>query len=307
MNQYKGFTIKLKKVFKSENILINEPMKNHTSFKVGGPVDILVMPETYKEVLFVIELCKEYSIPYYLIGNGSNLLVRDGGIRGVVIKLCKLDKVEIKENKIISQCGASITKVSKIALENELKGLEFACGIPGSVGGAATMNAGAYDGDISQVVERVSVIDDKGNVLNLSNGELEFGYRTSAILKYNYIVLEVVFKLEKGNYNDIKNKIEELSKKRREKQPLEFASAGSTFKRPKGHFTGKLIEDSGLKGMRVGDAEVSKKHAGFIINRGNAHAKDILELINFVKKTVKEEYNVELATEVRIIGEDVQF
>lgn len=304
MNKFKDFSKELIKVLDPKDIEIDEPMKNHTSFKVGGPADILVTPESFGQVIDVIKLCKENNVPYYIIGNGSNLLVRDGGIRGVVIKLCKLNKIKVEDNKITAESGVTLKEVSDIALENSLTGFEFACGIPGSIGGAVTMNAGAYNGEIVNVIESAKIIDADGTVRDLDKKALELGYRMSSILKNGYTVLQVTFNLEKGDSHKIKTRIEDLNKRRNEKQPLEYASAGSTFKRPEGYFAAKLIEDSGLKGANVGDAEVSKKHSGFIINKGNANAKDILNLIAIVQRKVKDNFNIELFTEVRIIGEE---
>lgn len=304
MYQYDKLTEKLKTIFDPADIRYNEPMKNHTSFRVGGPVDFLVMPANYEQVRKVTLMCKEYNIPYYIVGNGTNLLVRDGGIRGIAIKLTRLDDIKVEGEKITASCGALLSEVSNQALCYELTGVEFACGIPGSVGGAIAMNAGAYDGEICHIVESALVIDDTGTLRRLSNSELEFGYRNSAILKYGYTVLEVVFSLKHGEYERIKNRIDELTRRRKEKQPLEFPSAGSTFKRPEGYFTGKLIQDSGLKGICVGDAQVSDKHSGFIINKGNATASEILQLISYVQSQVREQFSVELHPEVRIIGEE---
>lgn len=294
----------LNNIFGEKDIKINELMKYHTSFKVGGPADYLIMPEKNEQIIKAIELCQEYNIPYFIMGNGSNLLVRDGGIRGVVIKLTQLNNIEIKGNTIVVQSGALLTHVSIAALKAELKGFEFACGIPGTVGGAVAMNAGAYGGEIVGVVESALVIDEHGTIKKLSKEEMELSYRNSSILRKGYTVLESTFVLEKGNYKKIKEIIDDLMNKRSTKQPLEYASAGSTFKRPKGYYAGKLIQDSDLKGKSVGDAEVSEKHSGFIINKGNARANDILDLIILVQKTVKEKFNIELNTEVRIIGED---
>jgi UDP-N-acetylmuramate dehydrogenase len=304
MKQFNNFLIQLREAIAEENIQLNVEMKEHTSFRVGGPVDVLVTPIDYNEIINTIKLCKDYKVPFYIIGNGSNLLVKDGGIRGVVIKLTKLDNITVDGTMITAQGGATIAKTSRVARDVSLTGLEFACGIPGSIGGALAMNAGAYDGEMSMVVKNSTVLDEQGNLLKLNKDELELEYRMSAILKNNYVVLEVTFDLKKGDYEKIKNRIDELMKRRREKQPLEYASAGSTFKRPVGHFAGKLIQDSGLKGKSVGDAEVSIKHSGFIINKGNAKAKDILDLIKIVQSTVKEKFNVDLNPEVRIIGED---
>ncbi|MDF2503661.1 UDP-N-acetylmuramate dehydrogenase [Clostridium sp.] len=304
MKQFNNFLIQLREAIAEENIQLNVEMKEHTSFRVGGPVDVLVTPIDYNEIINTIKLCKDYKVPFYIIGNGSNLLVKDGGIRGVVIKLTKLDNITVDGTMITAQGGATIAKTSRVARDVSLTGLEFACGIPGSIGGALAMNAGAYDGEMSMVVKNSTVLDEQGNLLKLNKDELELEYRMSAILKNNYVVLEVTFDLKKGDHEKIKNRIDELMKRRREKQPLEYASAGSTFKRPVGHFAGKLIQDSGLKGKSVGDAEVSIKHSGFIINKGNAKAKDILDLIKIVQSTVKEKFNVDLNPEVRIIGED---
>lgn len=304
MNKFKDFSTKLTNILDDENIEIDALMKNHTSFKVGGPVDILATPESFQQVVDVIKLCRENNIPYYIIGNGTNLLVKDGGIRGAIIKLCKLDDIKIEGEKIIAQSGAQLKDVSDVALENNLTGFEFACGIPGSIGGAAAMNAGAYNGEISNVIESAKIIDNDGNITVLNKEELELGYRMSSILKHGYTVLQVTFKLHKGEYQKIKDRIDDLNRRRSEKQPLEYPSAGSTFKRPEGYFAAKLIEDSGLKGISVGGAEVSAKHSGFIINKGEATAKDILDLIKLVQDKVKDKFNVDLYTEVRIIGED---
>lgn len=304
MNYNIEFTTQLKSILSDNDIETNVPMKKHTSFKVGGPVDILVTPYTYEQVRDVINLCKRYNVLYYILGNGSNLLVKDGGIRGVAIKLCRLNKIRVEGEYIITESGASLSATSIEAMKNSLSGLEFACGIPGSIGGAVTMNAGAYNGEISQVIESALVIDNNYNIIKISKEQLELGYRSSSILKYGYIVLEVTFKLNKGDYNKIKERVQDLTRRRKEKQPLEYPSAGSTFKRPEGYFAPKLIEDTGLKGLSVGGAEVSQKHSGFIINKGNATAKDILELISLVQEKVKGKYQIELNTEVIIIGED---
>ncbi len=304
MNKFKDFATDLEKILDKKDIKIDEPMKEHTSFKVGGPVDILVTPKKFQEVVNVIDLCKKNNVPYYIMGNGSNLLVKDGGIRGIMIKLIKLNEVKVEDNKIITGSGVSLKDISTTAINNKLSGFEFACGIPGSVGGAVTMNAGAYNGEISQVVESAKIIDNEGKIKILDRKQLELEYRSSSILKYNYTVLEVTFNLKHGDYEKIKNRVEDLNRRRNEKQPLEYPSAGSTFKRPQGYFAAKLIEDSGLKGKSVGGAQVSEKHSGFIINKGGATAKDILDLIAIVQHKVKEKFNVDLYTEVRVIGED---
>ncbi len=304
MNLYTDFSKVLSDLFESDKIYIDEPMKNHTSFKVGGPADILVTPEGTEDVVKLVKVCSEHNVPCIIIGNGSNLLVRDGGVRGVVVKLSRMDKISIDGDRITAESGVKLSELCKAAMAEELAGLEFACGIPGSVGGAVAMNAGAYNGEISNVIESAVCIDSKGRVMKLSKDDLELGYRTSAVLKHGYTVVEAVFKLQKGEKEKIGSRIEDLNRRRSERQPLEFPSAGSTFKRPEGHFAAKLIEDTGLKGLSVGGAEVSIKHSGFIINKKEASAKDILDLISLVQRQVKEAYGVELHTEVRIIGED---
>ena len=304
MNQYKNFSTKLYNILIAENILIDEPMKNHTSFKVGGPADVLVIPENYEEVINIIKLCNESNIPYYIVGRGSNLIVRDGGFRGVIIKLTKLNKTTVEAERITVESGVDLCFISKIALENKLAGFEFACGIPGTVGGAVTMNAGAYNGEVSQVIESALVVDKAGNLINLNKEQLELGYRMSAIQKYSYTVLEVTFKLIYGEFQKIKARVDDLTRRREDKQPLEYPSAGSTFKRPEGYFTGQLIEECSLKGFCIGGAQVSEKHAGFIINKENATALDILNLIAHVQQIIKERYGVDLHPEVRIIGQD---
>ncbi len=304
MGQYDDFNKKLKTVLDEQDLQVNVLMKDHTSFRVGGPADVYVTPKTYEKVKEVIKICIESNTPYFIIGNGSNLLVKDGGIRGVVINMSKLNEVKADGERVIAQGGALLSSASVQALKQSLKGMEFAHGIPGSVGGAVAMNAGAYNGEISQVIESALIVDKEGNIKKLSKEELELSYRMSAILKYDYVVLEATFKLEQGDYNAIKDRMDDLMNRRRDKQPLEYPSAGSTFKRPEGYFAAKLIEDSGLKGKKLGGAEVSIKHSGFIINKEGATAKEILDLISVVQQTVKEKYDVELSTEVRIIGED---
>lgn len=304
MNKYAALLPQFQEVLGNKNVLVDEPMKNHTSFKVGGPVDILLTPEDYSGIQWSIKFCKKNNIPYFIIGNGSNLIVKDGGIRGVVIKLTKLDKILIDNTMITAQSGALLSDVSKAAMENSLTGFEFACGIPGCIGGAVAMNAGAYISEIKNVIKSALVIDNEGEMLELAKDSLELEYRNSIILKKGYTVLEAVFSVEKGEYNAIKDLVEDLQARRKDKQPLEYPSAGSTFKRPEGHFASKLIQDSNLKGLSVGGAQVSVKHSGFIINTGNATAKDILELIHLVQKAVDEKFAVKLHTEVRIIGEE---
>lgn len=285
------------------NVRYDEPMREHTSMKVGGKADIYMEPDGIEELIDFIKCLRKKEIPYFIIGNGTNLLVSDDGIRGAVIKLGdKIAKIEVKENKIIAECGALLTNISKIAAENSLTGMEFISGIPGSVGGAVFMNAGAFGTEMKDIVEKVEVLnlDFKSEILD--NKQMEFGYRKSIINKGLHITTKVFFSIKKGNYNEIKRKMEELNEKRKEKQPLNYPSTGSIFKRPEGYFAGKLIEDAGLKGMTIGDAQISDKHCGFIINKGNATAKDIYNLITVIQKTIYERYGVKLETEVKLMG-----
>ncbi|SHH20150.1 UDP-N-acetylmuramate dehydrogenase [Caloranaerobacter azorensis DSM 13643] len=293
-----------KEKFPEFKFLIDEPMKNHTSFKIGGPADILFIPRNIEQISKVLTLCKELDIDYFIMGNGSNLLVSDKGIRGVVIKISEnLSDVRVEGNKIIAQSGILLSKLSRIALKHSLTGLEFASGIPGSLGGAITMNAGAYGGEMKDIVTLVRCIGGNGEIIEFTNEQMEFGYRSSIIDERELIVIEVEMELKKGNYEDIKSYMDELTQKRITKQPLNLPSAGSTFKRPKGYYAGKLIEDAGLKGLRFGDAQVSEKHSGFIVNLGNATCNDVLNLIKVIQKTVRDKFGVELKTEVKIIGE----
>jgi len=304
MGSNKDFINRLKEILDINDIEIDVPMVKYTSFKVGGPVDYLVNPGSYQQVSSIVKLCRELNMPYYIIGNCSNLIVKDGGFRGTLIKLSKLDKIYIEGNRITSQSGTLLKSVSNAALGESLTGFEFASGIPGSVGGAIYMNAGAYDGEISKVIEDARVLDNNGEIKNLTREELELGYRSSSVQTYGYVILEATFKLNHGDKERIRNRIIELTNRRCDKQPLEFPSAGSTFKRPDGYFAAKLIEDTGLKGLTVGEAEVSTKHSGFLINKGGASAKDVIDLITLVQERVKEKFNVDLHPEVRIIGED---
>ena len=304
MNQYLRYIDSFKKIYNDSEIKIDENMSNHIHFKVGGPVDILLIPSKVNQVVETLKICKNENIPYFIIGNGSNLLVKDGGIRGVVIKLSNLLSIEVKDNTIKASSGTLLEDVSKKAVENSLTGFEFACGIPGTVGGAVFMNAGAYDGEIAHVIESAEIIDEECNIVRLSNKDLDFGYRSSIVMKKGYTVLSAVFKLEKGQVKTIKELVDDLTNKRESKQPLEYPSAGSTFKRPTGYFAGKLIQDAGLKGYSIGGAAVSEKHSGFVINKGNATAKDITDLIKYIQDEVKRQFGVELHPEVRIIGEE---
>lgn len=304
MNQYMDFYKLLGEFYNKEDITLDSPMSEHIYFKVGGPADILVTPVNEEQVVKTLKLCREYKVPYFILGNGSNILVKDGGISGVVIKFNKLNKIKTEGKFVIAQSGALLKDISKAALEDNLKGFEFACGIPGSIGGAVFMNAGAYDGEMSHVIKSARVIDEDFNIKTLNKEELDLGYRSSSVMKKGYVILEATVELESGEYSTIKNKIDDLTNKRESKQPLEYPSAGSTFKRPEGYFAGKLIQDSGLKGFSIGGAAVSEKHSGFVINKGGAKAKDVLDVIAHVQKKVKENFGVDLHTEVRIIGRD---
>lgn len=288
-----------------ENVLRNEPMAKHTTFRVGGPADYYLVPRTVEQVQEAIALCKKEHVPYFILGNGSNLLVSDQGYRGAVIQIYKnMSEVQLEgEDVIRAQAGALLSSVSRTALNNSLTGMEFASGIPGTLGGAVTMNAGAYGGEMKDILLEVTALTEEGEVLVLKNEELELGYRTSCIKTKNYIVLEAVIKLEKGCKDSIQARMDELKVQRVTKQPLEFPSAGSTFKRPTGYFAGKLIQDAGLAGFKIGGAEVSAKHCGFVVNSGNGTAKDIMDLIRHVQKTVWEKDHVELETEVKMLGE----
>ena len=286
-----------------KNVLLNEPMKNHTSFRTGGAADIFVSPDGKDSLKEIIKLFKENSIPFYIFGNGSNMLVSDRGIEGAVIHIGNgFSSTEVNGNEINIGAGVLLSSVANTALENSLTGFEFASGIPGSFGGAVFMNAGAYGSEIKNVIKSVLVLDESLELKELSKDETELGYRSSVFQKKNYIILGGTIVLEKGNKDKILSEMTELNAKRREKQPLNFASAGSTFKRPEGYFAGKLIEDSGLKGKTIGGAQVSEKHAGFIVNTGNATTDDILNLIDFCKKTVYEKFGVIIEPEVRITG-----
>lgn len=292
-------------VLDKEDILIEEPMSKHTSFKIGGPVDFFLLPRTIEQLKESIDICKQNHIPYYIMGNGSNLLVKDGGFRGVIIQVYKnLSNLHINGEIVEAEAGILLSTLSKKVCKVELAGFEFASGIPGTLGGAVCMNAGAYGGEINDVILSATVIDDKGDIITIEKDDLELGYRTSIIQKNNFIVVSAKLKLKKGNMNEINAIMDDLTDKRTTKQPLEMPSAGSTFKRPVGHFAGKLIMDAGLRGYRIGDAQVSEKHCGFIVNLGNATAKNVLDLIEHIQEEVKSQFQVVLEPEVRIIGTD---
>ena len=287
------------------NLQINYPMKNVTSFHIGGEADFFVRPTSVSDIMEILNIAKDYSYPVFVMGNGSNLLVSDKGIRAIVIQLTdnfnKLTRID--DYTVEVDAGMSMTSLSKYFLEQSLEGFEFACGIPGTLGGAVTMNAGAYDSMMSKVVTEVIALDKDMNLRKISNENMKFSYRNSIISKENMLVLTVRIRLEKGNYDDIKAKIEDYTYRRTSKQPLSAYSAGSTFKRPEGHFAGKLIEDSGLKGLVMNNAAISSLHSGFIINTGDATCEQVINLITFAKQVVLNKFNVMLEEEVKIIGE----
>lgn len=285
-----------------DNVKIDEDMKKHTTFKAGGKAAFLVTPDSEEKVKELIRFFKENEIANYIIGNGSNLLVRDEGFDGVILEIgSKLSEVVVNENKITAQAGALLSKTANQAYKSGLSGMEFASGIPGSVGGGVAMDAGAYGGELKDIVETVTMCDENGDEITLTVDEMDFSYRHSIVQDKNYIVLSATFSLTPGEPEKILETMNDLNQRRRDKQPLEYPSAGSTFKRPEGYFAGKLIQDAGLKGYSVGGACVSEKHSGFVINKGGATATDIITLIGDVQKIVKEKFGVELEPEVKIL------
>lgn len=286
----------------SECVFVNEPMKNHTSFKIGGNADYLVTPETKEQILDIKNICQENQLPFHIIGNGSNLLVSDDGVRGVVVKLGKnFSRCVVEGDTLTAQSGILLSKLANIALENSLSGMEFASGIPGTLGGAVYMNAGAYDGEMKDIVASTEYIDKNGEFCVVTGDEHKFSYRHS-VFGSDDIILESKIRLRSGDKENIIAYMRELNSRRKEKQPLEYPSAGSTFKRPEGYFAAKLIDDSGLRGYRIGGAMVSDKHCGFVINAGNATCDDVLRLMEHIKDVVMKKFNVELEPEVKILG-----
>lgn len=284
----------------------NEPLSAHTTFRIGGPAKYYLVPESKAEVREGLAFANEKNLPWLVIGKGSNLLVPDEGYSGVVIEIGKgMEKIEVEtgetDGRICAQAGVSLGVLAAAAAKESLTGLEFASGIPGTLGGAVTMNAGAYDGEMKDVIVSATVLDKSGEERTLSREQLQLGYRSSRIQREGSLVLEAVFELQKGDREVILEKMRELNGRRRDKQPLEYPSAGSTFKRPEGYFAGKLIQDAGLRGFRIGDAQVSEKHCGFVINRGNATAADVRRLIKEVQKRVQESSGVWLEPEVKMI------
>ena len=290
--------------FGTDRVLLEEPMKLHTTFRIGGPAEIFVMPEGLEEVQRILEICRTEDLPYFILGNGSNLLVSDRGYRGVVIQLDRnFGEVKVEGTEIHASAGALLSTIAVAARRASLTGFEFAGGIPGTLGGAVVMNAGAYGGEMKDVLRKVMVMDQNGKVFEIPAEELQMGYRTSIIKTAGYIVLGAVLSLKEGNLEEIKMLTRKLSEQRTSKQPLEYPSAGSTFKRPEGYFAGKLIMDSGLRGYRVGGAQVSEKHCGFVINTGDATAEDVCGLMKHVTETVYAKFGVTLEPEVKFLGE----
>lgn len=294
----------LKQVLPQDAVLLDEPMSRHTTFKIGGPADCFVMPSTVKEAVDVIKIIHKYNMPFTMIGNGSNLLVMDKGIRGIVVNLNeRFAEIRQENNTVYAQCGALMADVSKFAGKCSLTGLEFAVGIPGSIGGCIFMNAGAYDGEIKNAVKSVTTVTKDGKLVRYTNEQAQFGYRHSIFQDNGDLILEVELELSFGDKKAIEAKMADLTARREAKQPLEMPSAGSTFKRPPGYFAGTLIDQTGLKGLTVGGAQVSTKHAGFVVNIGGATAQNVLDLIAQVQKRVYEKHGVKLYPEVKMIGE----
>lgn len=288
----------------NEKVRINEPMNRHTTFRIGGPADYFLLPSSSEEVKGILEICKEESLQYFILGNGSNLLVSDEGYRGVIIQLYRnYGGLTVEGTEIRAGAGVLLSQIAAAARNESLTGFEFAGGIPGTLGGAVVMNAGAYGGELKDVLKEAVVMDREGNIFTVPVEKLAMGYRTSLVKTAGYLVLEVVISLKKGSQEEIRDTMKDLADRRISKQPLEYPSAGSTFKRPEGYFAGKLIMDSGLRGYTHGGAQVSEKHCGFVINTGGATARDVCELMEHVQKTVYEKYNVKLEPEVKFLGD----
>ena len=286
-----------------EKVLIDESMSSHTTFRIGGPADYFLLPSCSSEVQGILSICREEGLPYFVLGNGSNLLVSDAGYRGVIIHLYRnFNEIKVEGTDIRASAGALLSGITAAAKNASLTGFEFAGGIPGTIGGAVMMNAGAYGGEMKHVIKEVTVLTKEGEILALPVEELAFGYRTSVVKTAEYVVLEAVIHLEKGDMQAIGERMKELTEQRTSKQPLEYPSAGSTFKRPEGYFAGKLIMDTGLRGYRVGGAQVSEKHCGFVINAGGATAADVVQLMSDVNEKVKAKFGVSLEPEVRFLG-----
>lgn len=283
-----------------ENIFLDEPMSKHTSFKTGGTADLFIKAYSVEEIKIILKISKENNIPLFVLGNGTNLLVKDEGYRGIILQI-KLEDIQINNAEVLVQSGVKNAILAKKLLDNSLTGFEFASGIPGTIGGAIKMNAGAHGGEMKDIVEEVTYLDFEGNIHTITNSECEFSYRHSKFFCEKSIILSAKLKLEKGNKEEITEKMAELAGQRKEKQPLEYPNAGSTFKRGEGFITSKLIDECGLKGYTIGGAQVSEKHAGFIINKNNATSKEILDLIKYVQTKVKEKTGEEIKLEIEII------
>ncbi|MBA1334224.1 MAG: UDP-N-acetylenolpyruvoylglucosamine reductase [Firmicutes bacterium] len=294
----------LKKYIPPSKIKTNEPMKDHTSFKIGGPADIMVFPSSIEEIVATVEICKQNSCPYFIMGNGTNLLVSDSGYRGVIVKTAaNMKDCSIDGERVYGQAGILLSTLSKNVIEAGLEGFEFAHGIPGTLGGAVAMNAGAYGGEIKDVLKWARLLTPEGDIKTYSNSRLKLGYRSSLVQAEGLIVLDCELVFKKGDRKQIDERIREYTQLRKSKQPLHLPSAGSIFKRPEGYYAGKLIEQAGLRGKRIGDAQVSELHCGFIVNVGNATAQDVISLINYVKDEVRDKFGVELQPEIKVVGD----
>ncbi len=297
------------KIFENGNygeVRFSEEMKNHTTFEIGGPCDVMIIPENKEQVLNTLKTIKEHDFSYMVIGNGSNLLVSDQGLRMAIIKLGEaFSQIKIEGEKVYAQAGAELAEVAKASIEEGLAGMEYVSGIPGNIGGAVTMNAGAYGGEMKDIVETVTCLGQDLEIRTYTNEDMHFSYRHSRVQEENLIVLEVELALEKGNQEEIDELYHSLTQRREEKQPLEYASAGSTFKRPEGYYAGKLIDDAGLRGYKHNNAMVSEKHCGFVINTGGAACDDVLYVIRHIQKEIYDKYRVKLQTEVKILGEEI--
>lgn len=297
----------LKKLLTSSVIKIDEPLYKYTYTETGGAADVYVEAGTVEDTAAVIAFANKHNIPVTYLGNGSNIIIRDGGIRGIVVSLLKLNDIRVEGRTLVAESGAAIIDASRLALQHELSGLEFACGIPGSVGGAVYMNAGAYGGEVKDCLIQVTAINESGDFVKLTLEELELGYRTSRVQTEHLVVVSAEFELsEEKNYDEIKAVMDDLTEKRESKQPLEYPSCGSVFQRPPGNFAGKLIQDAGLQGYRIGGVEVSKKHAGFMVNVDGGTAGDYEALIEHVQNTIQDQFGVVLHREVRIIGDNLE-
>ncbi len=303
--RYGPFLERIRERIPQERILLNAPMREHTTLKIGGPADLLVTAQSAEEIAFLIRLANEYRVPMMMLGNGSNLLVRDGGIRGLVVRMGEaMAEITVEGTLLTAKAGASLAAVTKEAARHSLTGLCFACGIPGTVGGGVYMNAGAYGGELKEAVLKVEAVSESGEILVFTGEQMRFGYRHSLAQEENLIITSVTFQLTPGDRETILSDMREFNRRRNEKQPMDMPSAGSTFKRPEGRYAGQLIDQAGLRGTRVGAAQVSEKHAGFLVNTGNATAAEYLALIALVQRVVFEKSGVSLTPEVRIVGED---